>query len=453
MISSFDLCAALTDLARQIGEAKPQILERWRARVTADPRIVGVSHMTRSQFNDHIPLILDTFCAKLCAVPGSNQTNALETEMAQQHSQHRWQQGYKVRSLVSEWGHLNTCVIATLDSLPAETPALAQARVLWTEFVNHNIGEGVAEYEVLLKTEASARLGDLESALETMRLLEAERGEMLREVSHDLRGGLSVVTGASSLLEHQNISSTDREQVVSILQSGVRSVTQMLGDLMTMARLEAGHEERQNLPFDAGQLLRELCNDAQLLATQKHLFLRVEGPETLIAQGDVSKVRRIAQNLLLNALKYTAAGGVVVSCQAISDAQWSFTISDTGPGLNRSGAAALAGKIAKATDEAQEIGAQPPGDSPGDESSDSPQKSAATRNLPTAIPNATPNAPGVSSGGSPVLELQAGEGIGLSIVRRLCELLDATLELESGDRQGSTFRVILPRAYQEKPAQ
>jgi signal transduction histidine kinase len=43
--------------------------------------------------------------------------------------------------------------------------------------------------------------------------------------------------------------------------------------------------------------------------------------------------------------------------------------------------------------------------------------------------------------------LPAGEGIGLSIVKRLCELLDASIELETSKGEGTTFRVILPRHY------
>jgi signal transduction histidine kinase len=41
----------------------------------------------------------------------------------------------------------------------------------------------------------------------------------------------------------------------------------------------------------------------------------------------------------------------------------------------------------------------------------------------------------------------SGEGIGLSIVKRLCELLDASIEIQSADGQGTTFRVIFPRRY------
>jgi signal transduction histidine kinase len=49
---------------------------------------------------------------------------------------------------------------------------------------------------------------------------------------------------------------------------------------------------------------------------------------------------------------------------------------------------------------------------------------------------------------APANRLPSGEGIGLSIVKRLCEMLDASLELESSKGEGTTFRVIFPRRYE-----
>ncbi len=428
MTSSSDLNTALNDVAGQMEERRPQILEQWRARVGNDSKISGMAHLTRSQFYDHIPSILEAFLEKLRAAPANVEhvaQDAHETEMAQQHSKHRWQQGYKVQSLVREWGHLNGCVVEALDDIEVASEILSRARVLWAEFVSHNVSEGVAEYESLLQTEAGARLAELEAALQTMRLLENERGELLRQVSHDLRGGLSMVAGASSLLSHEDIAADDREHVMTILRGGVRSVTEMLGDLMTMSRLEAGHEGCDAAHFDAAQMLLELCGNSKLLSTEKGLFLRTQGPQSLVVEGDSAKVRRIAQNLLLNALKYTDQGGIEVSWQIVADNQWSFSVSDTGPGLSRSSASPLAQKIAQATDHAQKIGAQTPGD--------------------VALQNSQPRQSSVASD-SPLS--QVGEGIGLSIVRRLCELLGATIELETGEGRGSTFCVTLPRVYQ-----
>ncbi|WP_238596573.1 sensor histidine kinase [Abditibacterium utsteinense] len=431
---SLDLDAALDVLADQMDAQRAEILGQWHARVAADAESLGVSHMTRSQFYDHIPLILAAFFEKLRSAPENAEKfaqDARETDMAQQHSKHRWQQGYKVRSLVREWGHLNGCMVEAIDALEAEAEVLSRVRILWAEFVNHNVSEGVSEYESLLQTEAGARLDELEEAIQIMRIVETERGELLRQVSHDLRGGLSMVAGASSLLGHDKIAQGDREHVMSILHGGVRSVTDMLGDLMTMSRLEAGHEKCEIARFDAAQMLIELCGNCELLAREKGLFLRGEGEKSLMVEGDSAKVRRIAQNLMINALKYTTAGGVDVSWQAVSKEQWSFTISDTGPGLSRSSAAPLADKIAQATEGAHQIGAQITGEMPLQNSQlKEPQAALASTSL----------------------AWQPGEGIGLSIVRRLCELLNATLELETGAGHGSTFRVVLPRGYESEKA-
>ena len=430
MPSSFDLSSALNDIANALTERRGEILVQWRACVSDDPHISGTSHMTRAQFYDHIPMLLETFGLKLCDAPDKLHTpaaEARETNMAHQHSHHRWQQGYSVRSLVREWGHLNSCMTAMIDSLEAPAPVLTRTRALWAEFVNQNISEGVAEYELLLQSEARGRLQDLERALQTMSALEVSRGEMLREVSHDLRGGLSMVAGASSLLGQKGIEDSDREQVVNILQGGVRSVTQMLSDLMDMSRLEAGQENRVTDDFDAGQLLLSLCEHSAMLAQQKNLWLRTEGPESLPIHGDGSKVNRIAQNLLLNALKYTETGGVTVSWGEISCRQWFLAVSDTGPGLGCTNVPPLAHQIAQATQDAAQIGAQ------------APQSGQENQNKSVqAVQNSRPAYTNLAA---------PGEGIGLSIVKRLCELLDATLELTSEPQQGSSFRVVFPRSY------
>ncbi|MBW3636078.1 MAG: sensor histidine kinase [Armatimonadetes bacterium] len=440
MTESLGLSEALQELAEEMAASRAAILQQWRQRVDSDPQISATSSMTRSQFHDHIPHILEIFGQELCA-PSTPQNevsqDARQTDLAEQHSQHRWQQGYNLRSLVREWGHLNCCMVEWFDARSAPAPALAQARMLWAELVNHQLSVGAVEHESLLKVEAGARLQNLQNALETVRQMEEARAEMLRQVSHDLRGGLSVVTTASSLLGSEVIDEDAREQVMAILQSGVRSVSEMLSDLLDMSRLEAGQEQRAVGHFDAGQLLLELCRSSQVLADTKGLWLRGEGPESLTVEGDSTKVRRIAQNLLLNALKYTHEGGVTMSWGEADKEQWGFSISDTGPGLPAVSAAPLAHEIAQATQRAQEVEAQSPAEWEKNSPSTQSKSVEPEDDAPIKAPFASPAHP--LSG--------VGEGIGLSIVKRLCDLLHGTLELESRQGQGSTFRVVLPRRY------
>jgi signal transduction histidine kinase len=141
----------------------------------------------------------------------------------------------------------------------------------------------------------------------------------------------------------------------------------------------------------------------------------------LAVEGDAAKVQRIAQNLILNALGATRRGGVRVvwgDRNVPGAEQWMLCVQDTGPGLQlQSVAAPMEQALLDATEKAHE---SDPGAAP-----------------PTLSSESAPRAPADT----------AGEGIGLSIVKRLCELLDASLELETAPGAGTTFRVIFPRAY------
>jgi signal transduction histidine kinase len=195
---------------------------------------------------------------------------------------------------------------------------------------------------------------------------------------------------------------------------------------MDLARLEAGQEYRRLRRFDAADMLHEFCDSIRPLAAERNLFLKAQGPGSLPVVGDSVKILRIAQNLVLNALKVTARGGVCVQWQERNDSgaqQWVLCVQDTGPGFQpQSPAAPLESALRQATAESHEL----------DASAGSAAEPAAT----------------LKSQSDPrSLSVPAGEGIGLSIVKRLCELLDASLELETAPGAGTTFRVVLPRAY------
>jgi signal transduction histidine kinase len=148
----------------------------------------------------------------------------------------------------------------------------------------------------------------------------------------------------------------------------------------------------------------------------------------LPVQGDKTKVVRIVQNLLLNALKYTQRGGVSVTWgvdRSRDTDRWTFSVEDTGPGIDENSAAPFAQELVSATVAADDTRASGTDRRHGMESA-------------TTLPSASETLPEAQ---------QPGEGVGLSIVKRLCELLEAGLELATSPGRGSTFRVILPRHY------
>jgi signal transduction histidine kinase len=152
----------------------------------------------------------------------------------------------------------------------------------------------------------------------------------------------------------------------------------------------------------------------------------------LTVEGDKAKVLRILQNLLLNAVKYTQHGGVSVTWgvdEARDTDRWTFSIQDTGPGIVEGDGTPMAEEIHNATEVANDA---------REASTDRRRDMAPATTLPSASETMAPRQ-------------THGEGVGLSIVKRLCELLDAGLELATKPGRGSTFRVILPRSYDKPP--
>jgi signal transduction histidine kinase len=178
-------------------------------------------------------------------------------------------------------------------------------------------------------------------------------------------------------------------------------------------------------------MMQELCASMQPMASERNLFLKAEGPTTLSVRGDAIKVQRIAENLLVNAIKYTERGGVKVTWDATETGgvkRWELCVQDTGPGFQYSSVTPLTKALKEATEEAQIVEGQPEAGSPEIQAQPAPT-------LPSQSMRRPPNQ-------------EPGEGIGLSIVKRICELLNASLELETEPGKGSTFRVIFPCRYE-----
>ena len=180
--------------------------------------------------------------------------------------------------------------------------------------------------------------------------------------AHDLRGSVTVVKGATTLLQSGSppLAEPVRVEVADMLSKSVGSLHDMLTDLLSLARLEAGHEQRELITFDAAMLLRDFCTASQTAATDRGLFLKMDGPRTLPVEGDKTKVLRILQNLLLNAIKYTPRGGVTVTWgldKGRDTDRWTFSVQDTGPGIDENDSAPLAQELhdaTKASDDATE---------------------------------------------------------------------------------------------------
>jgi signal transduction histidine kinase len=427
----------LATLADHLSLHREAILIAWRCAIQRDPAITSGDSLPRSELFDHIPGLLRAFERGIRGADSGAEQRAEEDaqDQAAAHGLQRWQQGYDLREVSREWGKLNQCVLAELDRYAKDTPALSldamtRAREVWALLLSTGIETSVHQYFTLQQQEAAGHVKDLESALEGVRALEQERGAVWQQAAHDLRGNLGVVANVTVGLTRHGGSDASREDFVRILMRNVTSLHQLLDDVTSLARLEAGRESRQIEPLDATGILEPLCEGIKPLAQQRGLQLLSKGPTGLAVEGDAVKIRRIAQNLILNAVKYTREGSVRVTWgdSAPGDPKrWMLSVADTGPGFHTPSGRPLAAAL----DPAAEPASGPP--VPDKDS----RQSARVINDPSTPGNELRS----------FLRGEAGEGIGLSIVKRLCEMLDATIEMESVKDQGTTFRIFFPRRY------
>ena len=424
----------LDALASELLRRRDAILDEWRR--AGDPEECSVeSSLSRAQFNDHIPAVLDCLAHTIREWPEApdHARAQIQTDRVCEHGLQRWQQGYQLRELIREWGNLQICVADELERYAAAHPTLdpavmPAARGAWVRLCAAGVADSATQYWRLHQAESAGHVHDLEQALTALRELEHARAEAWHNAAHDLRGSVTVVKGASTLLESDPVDA----EAAEMLSTSVASLHDMLNDLLSLARLEAGHEQRTLTSFDAAELLRDFCAASQTAAADRGLFLKMEGPDTLPVEGDKTKVVRILQNLLLNALKYTQRGGVCVAWGTDSGRdtdRWTFSVQDTGPGIDENNAAPFAQELRDATAIANDAAVK---------SSDRRRDIAPAETLRSASQ-------------APPQSQQTGEGVGLTIVKRLCELLDAGLELATEAGRGTTFRVILPRRYANTP--
>lgn len=253
--------------------------------------------------------------------------------------------------------------------------------------VGRDISARIASEQALVEARARA-----ESASEA-------KSRFLATVSHEFRTPLNGILGMADLLGDTAL---DPEQAtyVGALRTSGEALLSLVDDILDVAKVEAGKLELALAPFDPAQLVETVCELMAPRAQEKGLEIAAAIAPDLPARlvGDRDRLRQILLNLVGNAVKFTAQGGVGISLSH-TDGRIEIAVADTGPGIPESRHAAIFEEFEQA-------------------------ETGASRS-------------------------HAGTGLGLAIVRRLVGLMGGTIALESRPGAGATFTVSLPLAVAE----
>ncbi|KIX20616.1 hypothetical protein SY27_11975 [Flavobacterium sp. 316] len=239
---------------------------------------------------------------------------------------------------------------------------------------------------------------ELELQKQKTEILLESREQLMASVSHDIKTPLQSLIGYSAqLLEKENLFE-NREKLLKI-KSATHYIEQLVLDLLDYVRMEKGKIKVLFQEFELNELLEETGQNIADLHQKETVDLKFEIDETedLVYYGDYNKIRQILYNLISNAYKFTQNGSITIITK-IEDNRLLIAIKDTGIGIASNAFEKIFDSF---TQENSEIEL-----------------------------------------------LYGGTGLGLSICKRLSNLLEGTIHLESELGEGSTFTVNLP--YREK---
>jgi PAS domain S-box-containing protein len=243
-------------------------------------------------------------------------------------------------------------------------------------------------------------LKDLQRELDVRRR-EAEEANVrktrfLAAVSHDVRTPANAISLLAELIRRTAAQPDRQSEIVDLAQelhSSSMAMVNLLGDVLDITRFDAGRIELQESEFNLGALLAMECQHLMPLARQKNLDFRlVDGTDAWL-RCDKIKLARMIGNLAGNAIKFTSAGQIQIS-YSINDSRLHIAVSDTGIGI-------------------------------------APEHTATIFDEFFQLRN-------------PERDRNKGNGLGLTICKRLADAMGASLTVQSEPGRGSTFTVVLP---------
>jgi PAS domain S-box-containing protein len=276
------------------------------------------------------------------------------------------------------------------DRKRAEADLVASNQVLY-----HT--KGVLEFQ---KQELDDRTVELEKARRSAEQMNQTRGEFLANMSHEIRTPMTAILGYADMMAEATLSEENRHAAVATIRRNGEHLLGLINDILDIAKIDAGKMTVERLPVDLVDVVTQVEQLLKPRAIDKKLDFGVHfiGDVPRVVRADPLRIRQILMNLIGNSIKFTLRGGVHlnIDCKPMPDGRnmLRLIVTDTGIGMS-------AEQMSRLFEAFNQLG------------------TATARNF-------------------------GGTGLGLTISKRLTELMQGHIEVASQAGEGSTFVVTLP---------
>jgi heavy metal sensor kinase len=153
------------------------------------------------------------------------------------------------------------------------------------------------------------------------------------DASHELRAPMTLIYTAAQFALRRDRGTEELKDALSKILREAKRCTELINQLLSLARSDAGTTSMELVSTDLAALVREVVSEATMLATEKGLSVSVDLPEQLELPIDEGSFRRVLLILLDNAFKYTPAGGNVTVSATEDESGIAIAVADSGTGI------------------------------------------------------------------------------------------------------------------------
>ncbi|HSQ30801.1 MAG TPA: ATP-binding protein [Gemmatimonadaceae bacterium] len=170
--------------------------------------------------------------------------------------------------------------------------------------------------------------------LTTRRRLETIRRDFVANVSHELKTPLTVIGGFAETLRDRDLPDDDRLRFIGTIESNARRMQRIVDDLLDLSRYESGSWVPDIVSNDLTGVVTDVFTAVQRAADAKGLSLTFEAQDGMRrVDADPTALRQILSNLVENAVRHTARGGITVRAEAPANGGATVSVRDTGTGI------------------------------------------------------------------------------------------------------------------------
>ena len=310
------MASRLSKIALLIVQEREALLTTWRRQVCQMP---SAKNLDIPALDDHIPLLLDELALAFQKMSDETIVDALLEGSPPEHGGQRLKDGFDIEEVVAEYNILRGCIHDVADL--HEVSLQGKPFHIMNRVFDQAIGLAVQTYAT-------------QKALE----VQQRREDYLAFVAHDLRTPLNAISLAARVLEIKLQGAAGNAEtglMLKTLHRNVKHLEELVGNVLKEninLETESGIKlERRN--FDLWPLVELLIHDLHPIAGTSSTKLINQVPDELMIYADAALLRRVFQNLIANAIKYTPRGEVILGAKEMGNGDVECFVRDNGAGI------------------------------------------------------------------------------------------------------------------------